>query len=153
MENLPGLSGWLCMYSPEAWNKAGAIQYRQAAFPPDRAKSAKRMRIGAKIFAYISGVKKVAGILEISGTATVNPEVSEFGTPGQFPVVVDTKPLCILQPDKWLEMESMVGKLRLFWGLPNKKNWPMAIRLTPRELAFCDTQILTEWLSGIDKIN
>ena len=146
MDNLVNGSGWLCLYSPETWVKAGDIQYRQAAFPLIREKTARRMRKGNLIFAYVSKVQKIAGVLEVTGAASVSPDSSEFGPPGQYPVVIETKPAHILLPGEWLDVESLVGKLRLFRGLSNKKNWAMAIRLTPRDLASCDTEMLADLL-------
>jgi hypothetical protein len=137
------------MYSPEAWIKSGEIQHRQAAFPLDRLKTTKRIRKGSKIFAYVSKFKQIAGILEVTEIPSVNPGSSEFGLPDQYPIVASTRPLNILPPDDWLAMEDLVGKLRLFRGLPNKRNWPMSIRLTPRELASCDTELLVNLITNI----
>lgn len=141
------------MYSPETWIQAGEIQYRQAAFPLIRENTARRMRKGNIIFAYISKVQKIAGMLEIIGPVSVNPNISEFGAPGQYPVVIDARPVHILPPGEWLEMEGIVGKLRLFRGLPNKKNWSMALRPTPRDLASCDTELLVDLITKIANIN
>lgn len=129
------------------------MKFRQAAFPLIREKTTRRMRKGNVIFAYISKVQKIAGILEIVGSASVKPDASEFGAPGQYPVVIETRPVHIVSPGDWLDMQSLIGKLRLFRGLPNKKNWNMAVRLTPRDLASCDTELLMNLITDLPSIN
>jgi hypothetical protein len=141
------------MYSPETWVQASEINFGQAAFPLIREKTTRRMREGNLIFAYISKLQKIAGILEIAGSASVNPDISEFGAPGQYPIVIKTRPIHIVPPGEWLDVASLVGKLRLFRGLSNKKNWTMAVRLTPRDLASCDTGLLMDLIAKLPNNN
>jgi len=142
MKNTVTGAGWLCMFTPETWSQARSINYSQAALPILRAKAGSRMRPGNKIFAYISQVKKIAGILEVAGMSEVNAEQSKYGSPGQFPVIIPTLAVHIVKDGHWLDMEALVGRLRLFRGLSDKKYWTIAIRTTPRELSSADTEIL-----------
>ena len=102
------------------------------------------MRPGNKFFAYVSKIKKIAGVLEATDSADINIEKSLYGTSGQFPVIIPTKAVHIIQDGHWLDMEALVGRLRLFRGLSNKKYWSVAIRISPRELSSVDTQILSK---------
>ena len=142
MENAVTGAAWLCMFTPETWGQARAINYCQAALPILRRKAGSRMRPGNKIFAYVTKTKKIAGMLEVIGIADVNAEESKYGIPGQFPVVIPTHAVHIIQDGHWIDMESLVGRLRLFRGLSDKKYWTAAIRTSPRELSSVDAQIL-----------
>jgi hypothetical protein len=135
-------AGWLCVFTPETWDQARSINFSQAALPILRAKVGSRMRPGNKIFAYVIKTKKLAGVLEVAGKATVNAEESKYGVPGQFPVIIPTSPSHIIQDGHWLDMESLVGRLKLFRGLSDKKYWSTALRTTPRELFSSDAEIL-----------
>lgn len=149
MENAVTAAGWLCVFTPETWNQAVAINYSQAAMPILRKKTGLRMRPGNQIFAYVTKIKKIAGVLEVTGKATLDAEESKYGSQGQFPVVVPTRAVHIIQEDCWLDMESLIGRLRLFRGLSNKKYWSAAIRISPRELSSADTEILLRLTSEL----
>ena len=135
-------TGWLCAFTAETWSQAGSINYNQAALPILRARAGSRMRPGNKIFAYVMKTKKIAGVLEVVGKATINAEESKYGTLGEFPVVIPTNPIRIIQNGHWLEMEPLVGRLKLFRGLSDRKYWAAALRTTPRELSLTDSQLL-----------
>jgi hypothetical protein len=149
--------GWICIFSPQTWAQAGKINYSQAALPALRQKASLRMRVGQPIFPYITGLKCIAGLLEIVEAPKLAPELSYYGAAGQYPLVIRTRPLRIIAEDSMLQMEDMVGRLRLFRGLSNKKNWIHAIRLSPRELSNSDTEIIRETIiklpHTIDNIN
>jgi hypothetical protein len=140
----PDSVGWICIFTPQTWEQAVNINFEQAALPLLRKKAGRRMRVGQPIFPYITKVQLLAGMLEIISPAIVSPESSAYGVPGQFPVVIKTKPLYIAKSGCMLHMEDFVSKLRLFRGLASKKNWAHSIRLSPRELSIGDTEILRE---------
>lgn len=135
-------AGWLCLFTPETWSQARSINYSQAALPILRAKAAFRMRPGNRIFVYITKVKKIAAVLEVTDRADISIEESKFGSPGQFPVIIPTRAVRIIQDAYWLDMESLVGRLRLFRGLSDKKYWSVALRISPRELSSVDNAVL-----------
>lgn len=149
MDNVVTSAGWLCVFTPETWSQAEAINYSQAAMPILRKKTVFRMRTGNQIFAYVTKTKKIAGVLEVTGKAALDAEGSKYGIPGQFPVVVPTRAVHIFQDDCWLDMESLVGRLRLFRGLSDKKHWPVALRISPRELSTIDTEMLHKLASEL----
>jgi len=149
MSNAVTGAGWLCVFTPETWIQAKAINYSQAALPILRAKAGFRMRPGNRIFAYVTKTKKIAAVLEVTGRADISIEDSKFGSPGQFPVIIPTRALRIIQNGYWLDMESLVGRLRLFRGLSDKKYWSVAIRISPRELSAVDTQVLERLTSEL----
>jgi hypothetical protein len=149
MDNAVTGAGWLCVFTPETWSQAKSINYSQAALPILRAKAGFRMRPGNRIFAYVTKTKKIAAVLEVTGKADISIEESKFGAPGQFPVIIPTRALRIIEDGHWLDMESLVGRLRLFRGLSDKKYWSVAIRISPRELSAVDTQILDKLTSDL----
>lgn len=141
--------GWLCAFTPETWSQAGSISYNQAALPISRAKAGSRMRPGNKIFAYVMKTKKIAGVLEVAGKATINAEESKYGTLGEFPVIIPTNALRIIQNGHWLEMEPLLRRLKLFRGLSDRKYWTTALRTTPRELSLADSQLLQKLIQEL----
>jgi hypothetical protein len=153
MDNAVTGAGWLCVFTPETWSQAKQINYSQAAMPILRKKAGLRMRPGNQIFAYVTKTKKIAGVLEVTGKASVEPDESRYGSPGQFPVIVPTRAVHIIQEGHWLDMEALVGRLRLFRGLADKRYWSVAIRISPRELSSVDTEILHALTSKLPQIS
>lgn len=149
MDNAVTGAGWLCVFTPETWGQARLINYSQAALPILRAKAGSRMRPGNRIFAYVTKTKKIAGVLEVTGKAEICIEKSKYGVPGQFPVTIPTRAARIIQDGYWLDVEKLLGQLKLFRGLANRKYWSGALRISPRELSTSDTILLEKLISEL----
>lgn len=138
----PGTQGWLCIFSPETLLQAYSINFAYACFTLHRASIAKRISPGDLLFPYVTGSRVIRGLLRATSIARVDNQSRIYGSPGSYPVLVESQPLCLLDSSTEIDLGQHLGSLSLFRGLKRKDRWASTLRVSPRSLSRGDTLYL-----------
>ena len=138
-----GNSAKICMFSPETWAQAEELGYKYCAFPESQKKRANRIRVNDIIFTYVTKRMTITGILLVQKSCSYIGDSKIYGSPGQFPNVVQTKPLKILNPSDEIPLRNHFFKISIFRGLRDGSYWYTCLRNSPTEIRNDDFKILS----------
>jgi len=138
--------GWIITFTAETWEVASSLDFSVVAFTPAKQRQASRIRIGAKLFPYITDKQCFAGIISTKTLAIDEPSSSPFGSPGRFPIVIKTSKSLILEPSNLLPVSTLYRALALFRGHSSDRSRRQVLRSAPLQLKSSDIEILMDRL-------
>jgi hypothetical protein len=99
---------------------------------------------GHRLFAHVTGKSSFADIRQV-----IKDGVRNLPTGGDYevslPYCIDTKPVLILPPEKWVSIHELKDRLKLTAG---QRNWGHVFRSAPRRLDKADAAVLVEVLTA-----
>lgn len=142
-----GVSYWLCIFTPESLQLGLKSGFNCVAFPSSRIASASKIRPGDLVFIYVTRVKAFAGYFRVIKKCHIDPQNSTFGPPGRFPVVLPVEAILLSGASSTATLDSIGNRLPLLRGISNRKNWPCALRISPRQLSRRDAEVIVSAIS------
>ena len=140
--------GWIAVYSSGTWQICASQAYGLAAFPLLRKKAAFSIREGDLIFPYVTGHMVFTGLLMATKEIEIDMESRMFGPPGRFPVILKVQPLKILDADSAIPLSDAGSRLAIMRGI-SKKNWPYALRTSPRRISKIDSEVISSFIGAL----
>jgi hypothetical protein len=140
------LESWINVFSPETWQICGDHEFTLSAFPLSKRKTASSIRNGDLMFAYVTKAMCFMGVLEATGSIEIDMKSDIFGPPGRYPLMLPVRPRVILDDLRSVPLDKVGSRLTLMRGI-DKRNWPYALRTSPRRLSRKDSEFLFETIN------
>jgi hypothetical protein len=100
--------------------------------------------VGDRLFAYVTGKSSFSDIRQV-----VKHGLRKLPMGGDYelslPYCIDTKPILILPPEKWVSIHDVKDRLKLTSG---QAHWGNVFRSAPRRLDKADTALLADVLTA-----
>lgn len=134
---------WLIVESPSNWAVDRKNEFAHFGLPERFFYRREHFRAGDNLFTYVTGKSCFSDIREITKSG-----VRKLPMGGDYerslPYCLDTKPVLVLEENRWLPVLDVKDKLKM---TSQHSNWGLLFRSTPRKLDPSDAELLREFLT------
>lgn len=120
---------WLDVFSVSTWREFRAQKQPVCGFPQRRWRSAREMKQGDLLLAYLRGESRWVGVLRVIGPAFESSE--PIWSSGEYPVRIPVEVVVALDPEYGKPVLDMRDELSVMQRTSNPNAWGVAFRSSP----------------------
>jgi len=148
------MTGWLIISSEQNFDITASLAFKQQGLKSRHRKKASEIAPGDLFFYYITGIQRLAGMLEVRSFVEESDDkvwVNLGKDPNElYPWRFETRPLIILEKQKWPPMASFAARLLHFRKWP-AKHWRLGLQGQVHALRKEDVQTLRNALESAEQ--
>jgi predicted RNA-binding protein len=135
---------WLIVESFPNWKVDEKNRFSYFGLTERSSRMKDHIKAGDRLFAYVTGKSSFSDIREVvkDGLRQL-PAGGDYET--SLPYCIDTKPILVLPPKKWVSIHDLKDKLKLISG---QSNWGYILRMALRRLEKSDAVLLTKTMAA-----
>jgi hypothetical protein len=140
-------TNWLLVSSPENFETSRARGFDIAGMKSRHRKKAERVQAGDRVIFYLTGVKAVGGVAEVTGPPfEEGVHIWDSNKPGEeYPFRFPIRLVCARPPGEYLSMDTVVHTLQYPKRWP-AEHWTLAFQGNVHVLSDADYALIAEAL-------
>jgi hypothetical protein len=135
---------WLSVFTLKTWQEFMNTGANVASFRTTRWKSMQNMKQGDYLLCYLSGVRRLIGILEVNSAPFFVQ--SEVWNAIEFPCRVKVNPVVTLNPEMAVPIHELKDKLSIFQNLKRPSGWNHSVLGSPTRWKVADGEVVVKAL-------
>ena len=133
---------WLDLFTGKTWDEFLAYGANVSGFRKRREKMAKQIKPGDYLIAYLTGISRFIGVLEVKSDCYMDD--TEIWKGDSFPCRFKVKLIHKLEPKTGVPIMELRDRLTIFRGLKSPNAWTGFFRGSPAEFRKADGEAIAD---------